>query len=75
MVSGQILSISPQFSEGSEFAADSTLIKIDDRDYKVAVTRAKAQVATAKVNVEKELANSKIKKEQWKRKNKGTHTD
>jgi RND family efflux transporter MFP subunit len=75
LVSGQVLSISPQFSEGSEFISGSTLIKIDDRDYKVAVTRAKAQVATAKVNVEKELANSKIKEAQWKRKNKGTPSD
>jgi len=74
-VSGQVLSISPQFSEGSEFSKGSTLIKIDDRDYKVAISRAKAQVATAKVNVEKELANSKIKKEQWKRKNNGTPSD
>jgi RND family efflux transporter MFP subunit len=75
LVSGQVLSISPQFSEGSEFSSGSSLIKIDDRDYKVAVSRAKAQVATAKVNLEKELANSKIKKEQWKRKNKGTPSD
>jgi RND family efflux transporter MFP subunit len=75
LVSGQILSISPQFTEGSEFVSGSSLIKIDDRDYKVAVTRAKAQVATAKVNLEKELANSKIKEAQWKRKNKGTPSD
>ncbi len=75
LVSGQILSISPQFSEGSEFSKGTTLIKIDDRDYQVAVTRAQAQVASAKVNVEKELANSKIKKEQWQRKHKGKPSD
>ena len=75
LVSGQVLSISPEFLEGSKFSSGTSLIKIDDRDYKVAVMRAKAQVASAKVNVEKELANSKIKKEQWKRKNKGTPTD
>ena len=75
LVSGQVLSISPEFSEGSKFSSGTSLIKIDDRDYKVAVMRAKAQVASAKVNVEKELANSKIKKEHWKRKNKGTPTD
>ncbi len=75
LVSGQIISIAPEFSEGSEFGILSTLIKIDDRDYQVAVTRAQAQVATAKVNVEKELANSKIKKEQWQRKHKGKPSD
>lgn len=71
LVSGQIISISNQFSEGSEFAHQSTLIKIDDADYKVAVLRAQAQVASAEVNVQKELANSKIKKSQWKIKNEG----
>lgn len=72
LVSGQVISISPQFTEGSEFAAQSTLIKIDDRDYKVAVVRAQAQVASAKVNVQEQLANSKIKKQQWKKKNNKT---
>ncbi|MBL4660155.1 MAG: efflux RND transporter periplasmic adaptor subunit [Alcanivoracaceae bacterium] len=75
-VSGQIMSISNQFAEGAEFSSQSVLIKIDDRDYKTAVIRAQAQVASAKVNVQEQLANSKIKKEQWKRKkNKGTPSD
>ena len=67
-VSGQIISISENFAEGAEFEANSRLIKIDDTDYKIAVISAEARVAGAKVNLEKELANSKIKKEQWKRK-------
>ncbi|MCF6319886.1 MAG: efflux RND transporter periplasmic adaptor subunit [Proteobacteria bacterium] len=75
LVSGQILSISDKFAEGSKFTVGAALIKIDDRDYKVAVIRAQAQVATAKVNVERELANSKIKKEQWQRKHKGQPSD
>ena len=72
LVSGQVISISNQFAEGAEFDSQLTLIKIDDADYKVAVLRTQAQVASAKVNVEKELANSKIKKEQWSRKNNTT---
>ena len=75
-VSGQIMSISDQFAEGAEFSSQSVLIKIDDRDYKTAVIRAQAQVASAKVNVQEQLANSKIKKQQWKRKkNQGTPSD
>lgn len=68
-VSGQIVSVSENFTEGSQFTAGMQLIKIDDADYKLAVIRAQAQVASAKVAVEKELANSKIKKQQWKHKN------
>ena len=67
-VSGQILSVSQNFTEGSQFIKGENLIKIDNTDYKLAVIRAEAQVANAKVSVEKELANSKIKKDQWKHK-------
>jgi len=69
LVSGKIVSISKKFSEGAKFNHNDLLIKIDDSDYQVAVIRAQAQVSTAQLNVEKELANSKIKKEQWRRKN------
>lgn len=70
-VSGRVLSVSPQFSSGAEFEAGETLIKIDDTEYQLAVTRAESKVAEAKVGVARELANAKIKKEQWKYKNPG----
>ncbi len=72
LVSGQIVSISSKFAEGAEFAKNESLIKIDDAAYKLAVIQAQAQLASAKVSVEREMANSKIKKEQWKRKNSGS---
>jgi len=68
-VSGQVISVSKNFTEGSQFKAGDRLILIDDADYRLAVIRAQSQVAIAKVAVEKELANSKIKKAQWQRKN------
>lgn len=68
LVSGQIQFISDKFAEGAEFAKNETLIKIDDAEYKLAVIRAQAQVASARVNVEKEMATSKIKEDQWNRK-------
>ncbi|MCO4756228.1 MAG: efflux RND transporter periplasmic adaptor subunit, partial [Bacteriovoracaceae bacterium] len=67
-VSGQVVSISENFAEGAEFEPDSILIKIDDADYKFAVVSAESRLASAKVSLERELANSKIKKDQWKRK-------
>ena len=67
-VSGQIVSISDHFAEGAEFDANSTLVNIDDTDYEIAVINARAKVSSAKVNLERELANSKIKKDQWNRK-------
>jgi len=64
-VSGRIVAISGSFAEGAEFGPGTTLIKIDDTDYKLAVIRAQAGVAGAKVALERELANAKIKEEHW----------
>lgn len=67
-VSGRIVAVSEVFAEGAEFGPDTVLVKIDDTDYKLAVIRAQARVADAQVNVERELANAKIKTDEWNRK-------
>jgi RND family efflux transporter MFP subunit len=64
-VSGRIVSVSPEFAEGSSFEPSTTLIKIDDANYKLAVTRAEARVADAYVQLEQQLANAKLKQKQW----------
>ena len=64
-VSGRIVAISQSFAEGAEFGPGTTLVKIDDTDYKLAVIRARARVAEAQVAVQRELANAKIKEEHW----------
>lgn len=64
-VSGRIVGISESFAEGAEFDPGETLIKIDDTNYKLAVVRARARVAEAQVEVQRELANAKIKEEHW----------
>ena len=64
-VSGRIVAISGSFAEGAKFGPGTTLIKIDDTDYKLAVIRAEAGVAGAQVALERELANARIKEEHW----------
>ena len=64
-VSGRIMAISGSFAEGAKFGPGTTLIKIDDTDYKLAVIRAEAGVAGAQVALERELANARIKEEHW----------
>lgn len=64
-VSGRIVSVSDSFAEGGSFDAGSTLIKIEDSDYTLAVTRAEATVAQASVRLEQELADARIKRKQW----------
>lgn len=65
-VAGRIVKVSPAFAAGGAFEAGETLIQIDDRDYKLAVTRAKARVAQAQVVLERQLADAKIKAKQWR---------
>ncbi len=64
-VAGRIVSVSGEFAEGSSFQPSTTLIKIDDANYKLAVTRAEARVADAYVQLEQQLANAKLKQKQW----------
>lgn len=64
-VSGHVISIDNAFAEGAKFNPETVLIQIDDTDYKVAVIRAEAQVSSAQVALETELANAKMKKDTW----------
>lgn len=74
-VAGRVVYVADEFAEGAEFVPDTTLIKIDDTDYKFAVVRAEAQVAAAKTILERELANAEIKRDEWKvKKNNKTPT-
>ena len=64
-VSGRIVAISLSFAEGAGFGPGTTLVKIDDTDYKLAVIRARARVAEAQVAVQRELARTRIKEDHW----------
>ena len=44
-VGGRILSVSEQFNNGGQFAADEVLIQIEDTDYQIAEINARAEVA------------------------------
>jgi len=65
-VSGRIVAMSENFSEGAQFAPNSMLLKIEDSDYRVAVVEAEARVAAAQTALERELATAEIKKEEWR---------
>ena len=74
-VSGRVISIAEEFAEGAEFQPNATLVKIDDADYRLAVIHAQARVAEAETNLQRELANAKLKREQWDdKRNKGEPT-
>lgn len=64
-VSGRITYVNPNFIEGGFFQAGETLIEIDDADYRLAVTRASAQVAQARQALVREEAEAELAASEW----------
>lgn len=65
-VSAAVLELSPQFSAGSRFAKGDVLVTLDPADYRVAVQRAKAGLASARATLELEQARSEQAMKDWK---------
>ena len=59
--------ISSKMEPGSSFNVGDTLIKLDKRDYELALITAEANVLNANVNLEREKAESDIASKEWKR--------
>ena len=64
-VAGRITYVNPDFIEGGFFEAGETLIQIEDSDYRLAVTRASAQVAQAEQALAREQAESDLAASEW----------
>lgn len=64
-VAGRITFVNPSFIEGGFFEAGETLIQIDDADYRLAVTRASAQVAQARQALVREQAEADLAASEW----------
>ncbi len=59
--------VSEKMEEGSSFSKGDTLIKLDERDYELALITAEANVLNAKVNLEREKAESDLASKEWNR--------
>lgn len=66
-VSGVVRSVSPSLRAGGFFSAGETLVKLDDTNYRLAVTSAEARVAQARAALEQERAEAEVVAEDWKR--------
>lgn len=64
-VAGKVVSVASDFIEGGEFQPGQTLIQIDDADYLVALKSAQANVASAQVELDRELATAQANAKQW----------
>ena len=59
--------ISEKMEEGLSFNLGDTLIKLDSRDYELALITAEANVLNAEVNLEREIAESDLALKEWER--------
>jgi RND family efflux transporter MFP subunit len=73
-VSGKVVSVSGSFDAGQFFAKDDVLLKIDSRDYELAFTQAKSQVAQAVLRVQIEDKEAEVVRREWQLLNKGEPT-
>lgn len=64
-VSGQILSVMPNFVDGGFFDSSELLIQVDDRDYQAAVLQAESRVAEAEQRLAQEQGLSRQAKREW----------
>ncbi|MEM8987888.1 MAG: efflux RND transporter periplasmic adaptor subunit [Pseudomonadota bacterium] len=65
-VGGVIVHVAPQFFDGGVFSSGDVLVRIEDADYRLAVTRAAAQVARAEQNLKREEAEAELAERDWR---------
>jgi len=65
-VSGTVSALSPRFVAGGAFPAGETLIELDDRDYRIALTRAQANLAQADAALAEQRAQAETARADWR---------
>jgi RND family efflux transporter MFP subunit len=63
-VGGKIVWVSPEFTEGGSVEPGVSLLRIEDTDYRLALSEAEARVAEARVRVEQALADADVARKQ-----------
>jgi RND family efflux transporter MFP subunit len=66
-VSGQVVEVSPVFVAGGFFRKGDLLVRLDDLDYRAAVSRAEAAVAAARSQLEQEKGQGDVAQREWER--------
>ncbi|MCC5995961.1 MAG: efflux RND transporter periplasmic adaptor subunit [Oceanicaulis sp.] len=64
-VSGRVAYMNPNFVQGGFFEAGEVLVRLEDQDYRLAVTRAEAQVAQRRQALIREQAESELARQEW----------
>ena len=71
-VAGKVVRVNPQFKAGGFTKAAEVLVRIDPRDYELAVQQAQAAVAEAQVKLDLEHAEAQVARDEWQQLNPNT---
>ncbi len=74
-VAGRVVSVSSAFAAGGFFEKGDVLMRIDDRDYALAVTGAQAQVAQAELRLKLQEEEAEVAVKEWGRIGQGEPSD
>lgn len=64
-ISGRVVSVSPSLAIGGFFSTGDELLRVDGREYELAVTRARAAVAQAELRVVTEEQEGALARSEW----------
>ncbi len=65
-VAGEVVEVSPHFEVGGFFERGEMLVRLDRRDYELAVERAAARVAQAELGLVKQQAEARVAAGEWR---------
>ncbi|NDY43028.1 efflux RND transporter periplasmic adaptor subunit [Dissulfurirhabdus thermomarina] len=66
-VGGKVVEVAPGFVAGGFFRAGDLLFRIEDADYRLAVRKARAALARAKVELAQVEGKARVAREEWER--------
>ena len=64
-VSGKVVEVNPRLIPGGRFQTGTMLLKIDDRDYRIAVEQQKAKISQASVELKTEQRRQSVARKEW----------
>lgn len=66
-VSGRIEYVSPNLKNGGFFTQNEVLVRLESREYELAITQAQSVVAQAEATLDRESAEAEIARKEWER--------
>ncbi len=64
-VSGQVVAINPEFTDGGFLKQGSVVVQLDDSDYKLALAQRKSELVNAQYGLKLEMGRQQVAQREW----------